>query len=609
MDRPSGVGGSGQSQLISTLKTPDTSNNRQTITQTQGLRDKTVNEVPCKDLHQRSVVPKEPTSYLGWLATPAKEVARVTALFSYDLANTTYQTLTAGWSSIGQGVSEVAKLGLGTMGFAASLAQAGLAAAGELADSQGLAIADSNVDMLGWALAKAGIKTVGIPKSELRALGLSLARLHMGQQQDIHIIDGKLELSSHNDSLQDLISPQSPSSNTAPASPYTASDKNNAENIDSVIQIGNIHLEGIQPGVVKPQGTDRQGNALESLTIRADKLAFDVEYWPSDSAEAPREAPVTLSIEINQPELVGESNLLSLIATSINRYCSGLKHHLPGAIVTDQDDSPALSSFWNQEGTFAQLKSPIAHIEVKNLKSLAPGMSRYIPEVTSLSLIDLDTGLHSNLVGDQASKPTIFFESLEFNDNNAGPLHIRTGQMSLDEDMSGSLAILVQTPFSRLEEFMPQIPDAAKKKLTRNEAGENQLSIRINLDITKGDIDLNTLTALGVSEKKLPLLQKQIEKAALRALNSSHTRFRNLPSGKNNDKELKIDSLAIADDTPGFIKKKLHGITTKSASGYYDIGDQPYIKTGPNSRGIISLTELSGLEVQPGSNPPPASDG
>ncbi|WP_257295007.1 hypothetical protein [Endozoicomonas sp. YOMI1] len=607
MDRPSGVGGPAQSQFISTLSPPETSNSHQTISQTQGLRDIPVNQVPKKALHQRSAVPTEPTSYLGWLTAPAREVARAVALFSYDLVNTTYQTLSEGWSSVGQGVSEASKFGIGTIGFAASLAQAGLAAAGELADSQGLAIADSKVDLLGWALAKAGIKTVGVPKSELRALGMSLARLHMGKQQDIHITRGKLELSANNDSQGGMIWGRSHKSNTSAASSPQTPDNNNSDNIEPIIKIGNIHLEGIQPGIVRPQGTDRQGNGIESLTISADKLTFDVEYWPSVAAQAPREAPVTLSIEINQPELVGESNLLSLIAASINRYCSGLKNHLPEAIVDkDQAYSPAMSTFWNQEDTGARLKSQITNIKVRNLKSLAPGMSEYIPEETNLSLIDLNAGLHSNLIGDQTSKPTIFFENLEFNDNDADPFHLWTGQMTLDEDMSGSLDITVQIPFSKLAEFMQQLPDAVKNKVTANRTGDNQLGIMIHLDITGGDIDLNTLTALGVSDKKLSLFQKQIEKAAVRALQSKHTRFRNLPSG---NKSLKIDSLAISDKAPGLIKKKLHGMTTKTTSGYYDIGNQPSIITGPKSRGMISLTELLELEVRPGSKPPPTSEG
>ena len=286
MDRPSGVGGPGQSQFSSTLNPPDTSNSNQTISQTQGLRDTPVNEVPRKDLHQRSVVTKEPTSYLGWLTTSAKEVARAATAFSYDLASSTYQTFTEGWSSIGQGVSEVSKFGLGTLGFAASLAQAGLAAAGELADSKGLAIADSRVDMLGWALAKAGIKTVGVPKSELRELGMSLARLHMGKQQDIHITEGKLELSSNSDGAGGVVWARSHKNNGTPSSPAQSAGRKNAGSIP-LIRVGNIHLEGIKSGVVKPLGADRQGNAIESLTISADRLAFDVEYWPSGSSAPP----------------------------------------------------------------------------------------------------------------------------------------------------------------------------------------------------------------------------------------------------------------------------------------------------------------------------------
>ncbi|WP_163371300.1 hypothetical protein [Endozoicomonas acroporae] len=602
MNRSSGIGGPAQSQFIANLSPPDTSNSHQTISQTRGLREIPVNEVPQKGLHQRSAVPTEPTSYLGWLTAPAREVARAVALFSYDLANTTYQTFSEGWSSLGQGVSEVAKFGIGTMGFAASLAQAGLAAAGEQADENGLAIADSKVDLLGWALAKAGIKTVGVPKSELRALGMSLVKLYMGKQQDIHITKGKLELCANKDSPEGTICGRSHQSNTSATSSSQAPDNNSADKVEPIIKIGNIHLEGIQPGIVRPQGTDRHGNGIESLTISADKLSFDVDYYPSGSAEASGEAPVTLAIEINQPELVGESNLLSLIAASINRYCSGLKHHLPGAIVSDLDDSPAMSTFWNQEETGARLKSQITNIKVRNLNSLAPAMSEYIPEETSLSLIDLHAGLNSNLVGDQTSKPTIFFDNLKFSDNNAGPFHIQTGQMTLDEDMSGSLDIMVQIPFAKLAEFMQQLPDSARKKITGKKAGNNQLGIMIHLDITGGDIDLNTLTAHGVSDKQLPLLQKQIEKTVIRALQSNHTRFRNLPSG---NKTLKIDSLAISDRIPWFIKKKLHGMTTKATSVHYDMGDQPSIKTAPKSRGIISLTELLALDVRPGTQPPP----
>ena len=177
--------------------------------------------------------------------------------------------------------------------------------------------------------------------------------------------------------------------------------------------------------------------------------------------------------------------------------------------------------------------------------------------------------------------------------------------MALDEEMNGSLDIIIQAPFSKLEEILQQLPDAAKEKITRNTAGNNRLGIMIHLDVARGDIDLNTLTVLGVSEKRLPLLQKQIEKAAVRTLMSKHTRFRDLPSG---DKEFKLDSLAISDKAPGVIKKKLHGMTTKSTSGYYDFGDKPYIKTGPKSRGMISLTELLELEVRPGSNPPPSEE-
>ena len=358
---------------------------------------------------------------MGWLTTSAKEVARAATAFSYDLASSTYQTFTEGWSSIGQGVSEVSKFGLGTLGFAASLAQAGLAAAGELADSKGLAIADSRVDMLGWALAKAGIKTVGVPKSELRELGMSLARLHMGKQQDIHITEGKLELSSNSDGAGGIVWARSHKNNGTPSSPVQSVGSKNAGSIP-LIRVGNIHLEGIKSGVVKPLGADRQGNAIESLTISADRLAFDVEYWPSGSSDTPLPDPITMSIEIEQPELVGESNLLSLVATSIIRYCSGLKHHLPGFIVSERDDSPAMTAFWNQENTGAQLKSQVAHINIRNLESLAPEMTKYIPEVAGLSLIDLDAGLHKSLIGDQASKPSIFFESLEFDGNDLGPI-------------------------------------------------------------------------------------------------------------------------------------------------------------------------------------------
>ncbi|WBA85795.1 hypothetical protein [Endozoicomonas sp. GU-1] len=603
MDKSSGIGGPAQSQFIANLSPPDTSNSHQTISQTRGLREIPVNEVPPKGLHQRSAVPTEPTSYLGWLTAPAREVARAVALFSYDLANTTYQTFSEGWSSVGQGVSEVAKFGIGTMGFAASLAQAGLAAAGEQADENGLAIADSKVDLLGWALAKAGIKTVGVPKSELRALGMSIVKLYMGKQQDIHITKGKLELSANNHSPEGMIGGRSHQSNTSAAS--SSPGNNSADKVEPIIKIGNIHLEGIQPGIVRPQGSDRHGNGIESLTITADKLTFDVDYYPSGSAEASGEAPVTLAIEINQPELVGESNLLSLIAASINRYCSGLKHQLPGAIVSDLDASPAMSTFWHQEDTGARLKSQITNIKVRNLNSLAPAMSEYIPEETNLSLLDLHAGLNSNLIGDQTSKPTIFFDNLKFSDNNAGPFHIQTGQMRLDEDMSGSLDIMVQIPFAKLAEFMQQLPDAARKKITGKKAGDNQLGIMIHLDITGGDIDLNTLTAHGVSDKKLPLLQKQIEKAVIRALQSNHTRFRNLSSGS---KALKIDSLAISDKPPGFIKKKLHGMTTKATSVHFDMGDQPSIKTEPKSRGIISLTKLLALDERPGSQPPPTAE-
>lgn len=122
----------------------------------------------------------------------------------------------------------------------------------------------------------------------------------------------------------------------------------------------------------------------------------------------------------------------------------------------------------------------------------------------------------------------------------------------------------------------------------------------IHLDIAQGEIDLNTLTALGVSEKKLPLLQKKIEKAALRALKSEHTRFRDLPSG---NKEFKLDSVAGSDKAPALLKKKLHGVTSKKTSSYYDLVDKPYIKTAPKSRGKISLTELLQLEIRPGSSP------
>ncbi len=122
----------------------------------------------------------------------------------------------------------------------------------------------------------------------------------------------------------------------------------------------------------------------------------------------------------------------------------------------------------------------------------------------------------------------------------------------------------------------------------------------IHLDIIHGDIDLNTLTALGVSEKKLPMLQKQIEKAALRTLISEHTRFRDLPSG---NKEFKLDSLAISGKAPEFLKKKLHGAATKKTSSYFDVGDKSYIKTGKKSRGMISLPELLQLEISSGFKP------
>ncbi|WP_419835788.1 hypothetical protein [Endozoicomonas atrinae] len=529
----------------------------------------------------------------------------------YDLANTTYQTLTEGWSSLGQGVSEVSKLGIGTLGFAASLAQAGLAAAGELADAKGITIPDSKVDMVGWALAKAGIKTVGVPKSELRQLSMSLARLHLGKQQDISIIHGKLELTSQSQRSSGFRWARSyrPENTPSPTAQETGSPATSGSSHDDArIRVCNIYLKGIQPGIVKPGDTDSKGNVRECLTIKAERLAFEVEYTPSSSEEN-QEQLITLSVEISQPEITGESNLLSLVANSINRYCSGLKHHLPGAIVLDEDEALPEKSIWNQEETGIQLKSQVANIKVKNIKSLAPGISDYTPEVTNLSLIDLNAGLHQSLIGDQESKPNVFFEHLEFSDNQAGPFNVRTGQMKLDEDMNGALDIIVQTPFSKLEEFMQQLPDAAKalakKKITRNNAGNNRLGIMIHLDVARGDIDLNTLTALGVSEKSLPLLQKQIEKAAVRTLMSKHTRFRDLPSG---NKEFKLDSLAISDKAPGFIKKKLHGMTTKSTSGYYDVGDKPYIKTGPKSRGMISLTELFELDVRPGSNPPPSEE-
>ncbi len=586
MDGSSGVGGPGQSHCISTLGSSSASNSKQTTAQTRGLRATPEKAPPQKGLHERSIVPKEPTSYLGWLTTPAKEVARAAALFSYDLANTTYQTLTEGWSSIGQGISEVSKFGLGTLGLAASLAQAGLAAAGELADTKGMAIDDSRVDMVGWALAKAGIKTVGVPKSELRQLGMSLARLHVGLQQDIHITQGKLELTSNGDSSGGLkwarsYTPNDHTHRPLHTQPIETSTQKKPDGDNPVVRISNIHLEGIQPATVNTQGVDASGNPMERLTIRADKLAFEVEYSSPDTMRENQSSPVTLSIEINQPELVGESNLLSLVAMSINRYCSEIRHHLPGAITQKSDDTLPKPSLWGQEETGAQLTSQNAHIKVRNIKNLAPDYSDYIPEVTNLSLIDLRAGLHQGLIGGQTSKPHIFFENLEFSGNNAGPFHIRTGQMKLDEDMSGSLDIMVQTPFSKLEEFMQHLPDTAralaKKKITGNEAGNNQLGIMIHLDIIHGDIDLNTLTALGVSEKKLPMLQKQIEKAALRTLRSEHTRFRDLPSG---NKEFKLDALAISGKAPEFLKKKLHGAATKKTSSYYDVGDKSYIKTG-----------------------------
>ncbi|MFK0572099.1 hypothetical protein [Endozoicomonas sp.] len=672
MDRPSGINGPHHSQHTPPESRPDTPNSSQTITLTQGLRDGSAQEIPTTQLSERSVTKAESASYPGWLPAPLKEIARVAALFSYDLVRTTFQTLAKGWSSLeqevsgpaqeipttqlskrsvtkaepasylgwqpaplkeitraathfsydlarttcqtltkgwvslGQGVSEASKFGIGALGLAASLAQAGLAAAGEFADAKDMAIPDSKVDMVGWALAKAGIKTVGVPKSELRQLGMSLAMLHLGKQQDIHITRGKLELTSKSDRSAGLRwarsyrpeSTQTPSLQTQGVT-APANDQSGSEN--PIIRISNIHLEGIQPGIVRPP---EPGSKKESLVIKADRLAFEVEYVPSGPAEKSQKQPITLSIEIHEPEFIGESNLLSLVATSINRYCSRLMEPLPDNPFTRTGNISPEPPIWNQEETGVQLKSHTANIELRNIKSLAPDMSDYIPDVTSLSLIDLHAGRHQNLAGDQASKPNIFFDSLEFSDNQSGPFHIRTGQMKLDEDLNGSLDIMVQTPFSKLEEFMEQLPEfakaLAKKKVTGNKAGDNRLGIMIHLDISRGDIDLNTLTALGVSEKKLPLLQKQIEKGVIRALKSKHTRFRDLPSG---NKEFKLDSVAISDKVPDLLKNKLHGMTSKKISGYYDLGDTPYIKTGSKSRGKISLTELLQIAPRPGSNP------
>lgn len=125
MDRPSGSSSLTHSLPPEDLGGSGSTHNLSDARGTPGLRSPDKDPAECiKPLLERPVQEVEPKTYIGWFYDSVKNVAKASAAFVYDLAETTVHTFTEGWNSLGPGGAEVAKFGAGCAGFGASLLQA-----------------------------------------------------------------------------------------------------------------------------------------------------------------------------------------------------------------------------------------------------------------------------------------------------------------------------------------------------------------------------------------------------------------------------------------------------------------------------------------------------
>ncbi len=240
-----------------------------------------------KTTDKRAVEPIEPTSYIRefydtaeTMLSGGREALNVSKAFFIDLGISTAETFKSAWNSVDQGVPEMLKFTGGVVTLGSALTQATVAGIAEVAEGLGYDVANESVDGVSYFLKQAGIKTTGLTKTELRQLGTSLAALHFGFSQDIHLKNAKFEIKQ--------------------GSGYK-------------LNISNLQVKNLVPANIGQ--TDLKES--DQLTTSADELSFTLEYLPETGQ------PTKLNVCIPSPKLRGETNLLMVMGEAAASCCQG----------------------------------------------------------------------------------------------------------------------------------------------------------------------------------------------------------------------------------------------------------------------------------------------